>query len=163
MKQIWLRQEEKSWKHQPTHTDWSPLLVHPLWECSWIKGPKHLMTADSMLMMLVEEQPIYDCIHMSITLSCIQLFIWDCIYNVCLCVKLYRPYTEKHFSLVYYMSTLLKLLFIYIHPLYYCMNTLRSKCLNQFKLNTIPNSFSPWFIRTSIYWLPFLNHFIKSI
>ena len=60
---LWLRREEKSWKHQPTHSDWSPLWAHPLWECSWIKGPKHSMTADSMLMMLVEEQTIYDCIY----------------------------------------------------------------------------------------------------
>ena len=60
---LWLRREETSWKHQPTHSDWSPLWAHPLWECSWIKGPKQLMTADSMLMMLVEEQPIYDCIY----------------------------------------------------------------------------------------------------
>ena len=28
-----------------------------------LKGPKHWMTADSMPMMLVEEQPIYDCIY----------------------------------------------------------------------------------------------------
>jgi len=33
-----LRREEKSWKHQPTHSDWSPLWAHPIWECSWIKG-----------------------------------------------------------------------------------------------------------------------------